>query len=293
MLVDPTYPLLAVMVVSLVLVQVNQRLASPSLAILNRWLRWLIFSFGTAVVIQEFQVVDRPFWVLVALCCVVWFLLETLYNWLAISALSQSPMPLFPNYVINPGGDEWPVQKRMTLVRDQLRAEGYKHLQALRAEMAPGIFLRVSVYEHPKTSLRLQIMFMPQPSGAVCMSVVATSLSTSGHRLVTDNLHIPFGGFYPENWHVLRSPWTRSVEKLIRLHQKRVRQFGEDMVLIQNSPLSDIEQSQRELDHYNTDMGFLFGNSDREEFGKITHHGRYRVWKEIWMLDYFGRSFRY
>ena len=31
----------------------------------------------------------------------------------------------------------------------------------------------------------------------------------------------------------------------------------------------------------------------REENGKITYEGRYRVWKEIWMLNYLGRSARY
>ena len=27
--------------------------------------------------------------------------------------------------------------------------------------------------------------------------------------------------------------------------------------------------------------------------GKFTHEGRYRVWKEIWMLNYLGRSAKY
>ncbi len=27
--------------------------------------------------------------------------------------------------------------------------------------------------------------------------------------------------------------------------------------------------------------------------GKITYEGRYRVWKEIFLLNYFGRSVRY
>ena len=33
--------------------------------------------------------------------------------------------------------------------------------------------------------------------------------------------------------------------------------------------------------------------AEREDLGKFTHEGRYRVWKEIWMLNYFGRAARY
>ena len=41
------------------------------------------------------------------------------------------------------------------------------------------------------------------------------------------------------------------------------------------------------------ELGFLHPHPEREDFGKITHEGRYRVWKEIWMLNYLGRSARY
>ena len=43
----------------------------------------------------------------------------------------------------------------------------------------------------------------------------------------------------------------------------------------------------------NTELGFLHPAGKREDLGKFTHEGRYRVWKEIWMLNYLGRSARY
>ena len=57
--------------------------------------------------------------------------------------------------------------------------------------------------------------------------------------------------------------------------------------------MADINLSQHQLDQLNTEMGFLVAQPEREERGKITQQGRYRVWKEIWTLDYFGRSARY
>jgi hypothetical protein len=47
------------------------------------------------------------------------------------------------------------------------------------------------------------------------------------------------------------------------------------------------------LEKINTELGFLFPQAEREEFGKISHEGRYRVWKEYWMLSYFGKSVQY
>ena len=95
------YLLLAGILASIALAQINQRLASPLLAIADRWLRWGVFSLGAARVCSDYQLVDRPFWVLTILAFALWFLGETLYHWIAISALSASSLPLFPRYVAN------------------------------------------------------------------------------------------------------------------------------------------------------------------------------------------------
>jgi hypothetical protein len=54
-----------------------------------------------------------------------------------------------------------------------------------------------------------------------------------------------------------------------------------------------LNDAQRELDRVNTELGFLNPQGAREDHGKISHEGRYRVWKEIWMLNYLGRAARY
>ncbi len=62
---------------------------------------------------------------------ILWFLGETLYNWLAITAHSLSPLPLFPRYTVNVTGEEWPVQPRLLKVREWLKAQGFRQVQAL------------------------------------------------------------------------------------------------------------------------------------------------------------------
>ncbi len=287
------YLLLAAIVLSLAIVQLNFRYASPLLAIADRWLRWLIFSFGAAHFCLFLELVNRPYWVLVAAFFFIWFLGETLYHWLAISALSVSPLPLFPRYAINTSGEEWPVQPRLLKVREWLRAQGLRQVQALKAEVGGGLYLRVSIYQDAASTLRVQVTFLPQNNGAIGLCYTLTSITDAGERYITDNLTVPFAGFYPENWFVERRPWSRSLARLLERHRARLLAAKVTAVSLSNEPLNDLNFAQNELDRLNTELGFLHPHPEREDFGKITHEGRYRVWKEIWMLNYLGRAQRY
>src|SRR3954470_22547016 len=162
-----TYLIIALMLASLVLMQINLRLASPILSIVDRWLRWFVISFGAAQLVREFGWIDRPFWALSLSFFLLWALCETLYNWVAITAHSLSPMPLFPRYAVNTTGEEWPVQPRLLRIREWLRSHGFRQVQALKAEIAPSVYLRVSVYQDTAATIRIQVMFIPQASGAI------------------------------------------------------------------------------------------------------------------------------
>lgn len=287
------YLILGALLVWLVVAQVNQRRGSPLLAIAERWLRWIVFAFGSAQACVRFELIDRPFWVLVVVFFLVWFLGETLLNWLSIHALSVSPLPLFPRYVPNLAGDEWPTQPRALQLRDELRGLGYKQMRAVKAEVGGGIYLRVSVYQDATGHERVQVTFIPQASGTVTICLSVTSVTENGSRYVTDNLYVPFAGFYPENWYVERFPLCRSLRKLLERHRARLAATKEKIVTMEIDPVADMNSTQQELDRLNTELGFLHSHQDREDLGKITHEGRYRVWKEVWMLNYLGRSARY
>jgi hypothetical protein len=290
---DLTYLIFGATIVSFALFQINLRLASPVLAIVNRWLRWIIFATGGALIATYYGWIERPYWVVALGLVLIWFLGETLYNWLAIKALSLSDLPLFPKFSANLSGDEWPTNPRLLRLRDWLRGQNFKQVQALKAEVGPGLQLRVSIYQDVAAVTRAQITFLPQVNGAIAVCCSLSTQTVSGYRYVTDNLFLPFGGFYPENWLVERRPWTRSLEKLLKRHRARLVSAREMTLPWNTEPLTDLNAQQRELDKVNTELGFLLPHSDREDFGKMSYEGRYRVWKEIWLLNYFGRSARY
>ncbi len=283
-------PLVALL---LLLFYINLRIASPMLAIPIRWLRWILFALFAAQANGQLALIDRPAWVVAAAAFLLWFLVESAFNWLKVSAISLSPLPLFPRYVVNSSGDEWPTQKRLLKVRDWLRDSRYTPVQALKAELGGGIWLRTSVHQNHDNTIRLHTLFVPQESGAITVCFSVATRTAAGRRYVTDNLYIPFGGFYPESWHVERTPWRRGLQALVARHQARLAQAGEPLMAWDNSPIDDINQQQQQMEMINTELGYLLPHADREEYGKITPEGRFRVWKEAWLLDYLGVAQRY
>lgn len=290
---DPLYPIGGALVVYLVLAQANLRFASPVIAIVNRWLRWGLIATGLAKVSTDFGFIDRSYGVQVAIFFLLYFLLETVYRWLEVRAVSVSPLPLFPRFAVNSSGEEWPTHPRLLRMRDWLRSQSFRQVQALRAEVAPGVYLRLSVYQDADGFLRLQVMFLPQPNGAISVCYTLSSQTVNGYRYITDNLHLPFGGFYPETWIVERNPWRRSLKTLVERHRTRLSRHKEPLLAWSDDALSDLNAQQRELERINTELGFLLPMAEREEKGKMTAEGRYRVWKEIWLLNYLGVTGRH
>jgi len=283
-------PLVALL---LLLFYINLRIASPMLAIPIRWLRWILFALFAAQANSQIGFIDRPAWVVATTAFLIWFLVESAFNWLKVSAISLSPLPLFPRYVVNSSGDEWPTQKRLLKVRDWLRDNRYAPVQALKAELGGGIWLRTSVHQNHDNTTRLHTLFVPQESGAITVCFSVATRTAAGRRYVTDNLYIPFGGFYPESWHVERTPWRRGLPALVERHQARLARAGEPLLAWDSSPIDDINQQQQQMEMINTELGYLLPHADREEYGKITPEGRFRVWKEAWLLDYLGVAQRY
>ena len=277
----------------LALFYINLRVASPLLAIPIRWMRWILFALFAAATNERLNLIDRGFWAVAGSAFLLWFLVESGFNWLRVSAISLSPLPLFPKFVANTSGDEWPTHRRLLRVRDWLRSQGFAPVQALKAEVGGGIWLRVSVYQNRDRTIRLQVAFLPQDTGAITVCYSLATETQSGLRYVTDNFFLPFGGFYPENWLVDRSPWRRSLPEMVTAHSRRIVRAGEKPVTWDSDPLNDLNRQQLLMDQLNTELGFLLPLAEREEHGKITPEGRFRIWKEAWLLDYFGRAARY
>ena len=284
------YLLLITAVISVVLPILGSRFSMPLLLVLGRWLRWFVFAGVFAFTLSFFELSFRPYWVHYVTGLTVWFVLETGYNWVAIKALSRSDLPLFPDFELNKDGDEWPADKKFIELREWLRGGNYTRLSALKAELFEDTFLRASVYESPDKLTRIQILFLPKRKDGATACYTITTQGKDDRRLVTDNLYLPYGGYYPSEWEMSRKPLMGSLKRLLKLHNKRLVSSSLIPVPCEDEPLIELNDQQRTLERLNQETGFLVSRPLQEEEGKITSEGRYRLWKEMWMLAYLGKS---
>lgn len=284
------WALLFVALLTVLLPILSVRLSIPHFKVFSRWLRWGLFAVLFAIVLRVFELSFRPDWVHFVTGLALWFVLETGYNWIAIKALSRSELPLFPEFYVNEDGDEWPADKQFIEIKDWLREERYSRLSALKAELFEDSFLRASIYESADRLMRLQILFLPTRKGESSACYTITTYGENGERIITDNLYLPYGGYYPENWNMCRKPLIGSLKRLLVLHRKRVMKSKIQPIILEDDALSEVNDQQRILERFNVETGFLIPRARQEMDGKITSDGCYRLWKEMWFLAYFGRS---
>lgn len=294
MLTEPSelyqWLLFTVAVVTVLLPIMGNRFSVPVFMVLGRWTRWFLFGALFAYFLKTFELSFRPEWVHFITGMAIWFVLETGYNWIAIKALSRSELPLFPEFHVNADGDEWPADARFIELKDWLRRENYSRLKALKAELFEGTFLRSSIYESQDGLIRIQILFLPKRKGGATACYTISTCTKDGSRLITDNLFLPYGGYYPESWNICRKPLMGSLKRLLALHCKRLMTSKIQPIQVEDDALVELNDQQRILERLNLETGFLVPRPRQEEEGKITYEGRYRLWKEMWMLAYFGKS---
>lgn len=263
------------------------RRASPSLYTLSRWCRWLLIALALGSLATTFA--TQPLWALVLASFLFFFLIETGYNWLAIGQLSKSNIPLFPRWHKASQDIKWPKSLPMIRLREWLREKGFRRETYLEADIGHGASLPAATFLNAEATIRIQVVFLPTRQGEVAPSYSLSSLTQSGLRLITDNHYLPFGGFYPNAWRVERFPWRRSLPKLYQRHLERIEALHQPLANCGDNSVEDMNQRQEELEAINTERGFLMPRALRPTHGRITREGRYRLWKELWMINYLGR----
>ncbi|MGE9291760.1 MAG: hypothetical protein ACQKBT_12250, partial [Puniceicoccales bacterium] len=91
------------------------------LVLLARWLRWTLFGMGMAYLLREWGISGRPYWSLAPTFLLLWILVESIYAWLAVRALSLSNLPVFPTYRVSAREVNWPVEASYLKVKNEIR----------------------------------------------------------------------------------------------------------------------------------------------------------------------------
>jgi len=270
----------------------SSKLDHPALGIFSRWARWFLFTFGFSFTAVEFgwTMATGPLWNLLAISFLLWFLLESIYMWLAIRKFSMDDLPVFPKHVSLGGTREWPAQPYFIRVREWLRETGYEQIEATRAFLGEEDYLHTFHFENSEKTIRTQITFTQNGFNPPRAIFTFSSVTNSGKRQVTDNAFLPRAGVLPIHWRLKRMPLVRSLARLEEIHRSTMRDSGETFVAWEESPLEDANEQQRILEKTNVEKGILFAKNIRDKKGMFTQEGCYRMWLELWCLKYFGTT---
>ena len=268
----------------------NNNNDSIIIGIIIRWTRWALISLLVPYIILQIGWAQINYWRFCTICFLSWFLLESLYNWFAIKALSFSEVSLFPQYREMDKGGSWPTDNRFRKTKSWLQNNGFILEKSLFTPITDLLRLRCLIYQNLEKTIRLQIFFFPFRKKTIAMSISFQSVCSSQETIMTDNLSIPFGGYFPEKWTLNRFPKIRSIQSIYKKHQSILKKLNKQGKVFQDDALTYINQQQIELESCNEKNGFLVNRNDRNAHGQLTDEGRYRVWREIWFLSYLGIS---
>lgn len=261
------------------------------LKILNRWFLWIFFSIFIAQIAIALGCTSRPWGIIFMMAFLSWFIFETMYAWFAIGLINRSQIPLFPRFKVSHNNQKWPNQKDMILVRDWLREHRFTSIGTFQAQLIEDFKIYTRFFEDETRKIRFQAIFIPKQKGEIVAFLCFLSQAKSGVRYVTDNISLPYGGFYPQNLKVVRKPLMQSVEKLYKLHESRIQ--GDASIIpwgAEDEVLCDVNEQQSMTEQFNIQRKFVYPRHLQEKYGIITQDGRFRIWVEIWLLNYLGIS---
>ncbi|MBG30667.1 MAG: hypothetical protein CMI31_11800 [Opitutae bacterium] len=269
------------------------RFGEPLLEICARWSCLLAISFGVAYLLysmDESMVGRRPPWSIISFLLIGCLLFDTIRTWVKVRGFSHQDTPLFPRYTRNEDTDEWPADSTNIRLREWIQKNGYKQVEALHAYPFPELCIREFHFDSSDETIRFSVNFIPRGLDTIYVTYSASSISKEGDRYVTDNSLLPYGGCFPDKWKLVRRPLMRSPSRLLKRHEKRLVKSGKTFMPWLDLPLNDTKEQHRLLERTNEDRGILNPRPSWEQFGRFSQEGRYRMWKEILLLKYFGVS---
>ena len=281
-----TLLLLAVYCLSHIL---SKQLPIRIIRLFSHWARWLTFACAFSLMLTYFEWSNRADWVHFISGLAAWFILETLYYKISIHMLNISEMDLFPKYKNDTNENLWPINKEVLKIKDLLSEEGFKEEETLKAEIIAHLVIRQAVFLDETRKIRLNVLFIPNAKNEIKLFYSLFSHKTSGEYLLTDNQNMPFGGYYPDHWTVNRYPISHSLKKLLKKHREAMSESEGEWSVVEGDIRTKTNRLQWELEKKNREMGFL-NEPNREEKQQISSEGCFRIWIEMWLLAYFGKT---
>lgn len=256
--------------------------------ILLRWIRWIAIGVAFGSMLKLSIAPRSPYGLLVVTSCAFWFLFETFFTWRRVNRLRRVPMPFFPHFDELTAENIWPNSPSWRTSRDFLLKNGFHFEMLLKADFAGSLWLLCPVFCSEDRKTRMVVKF--QASGGQTLHGVFTlySITQKGQIILTENNPGVYGGYYPNHWNVLRRPLLQRLRPLLALHAHRVS--GQPLRPLEISALEENNDLQRQLREENLSRSFVIPAEQSQNQLQLSLDACYRIWLEIWLLRYFGRT---
>ena len=287
----PLYGLIFLTITTVVFFFLHRHFSLPVLRLMSQWLRWLTFACFFSWIIKSGFGSLRPDWLHFVTGLAIWFMIETLINRISIQLLNFSDIHLFPSYTSDSGENLWPIQSRAMHIKKILSEKDFRSIGIVKAQVHGHLKVRQALFLDADKAIRLGVVFIPNAQNRIQLYFSLCSVSESGKLYITDNQNMPFGGYYPEHWSVRRYPLCHSLNRLILKHRKRMNRADQKWLSLEedSTVVHSLNDNQRELERKNRQMGFLLYPKSKE--GKqISSKGCFRIWTEMWLLAYLGKT---
>lgn len=262
---------------------------SLGMQVVRRWFGFAALSCLCGYLLFKSGWLDRSLAVCVGVSALFLIFLETAYQWMLVRALSRSEWPLFPRFESIGTRGGWPVDRKILRIKERLESLGYRPIDILEAAIFPEFVVRMYVMENSAKTVRMQLLCLPRGRRTPSCFLSFVSVDAEGVRRITDNIAVPFGGYYPSNWRLERRPWVESPAILETVHRRGIDKNGFSPAPLELDPEEDVNASQNLLESVNRESGFLRSRHE-DSLDRISSDGRYRIWKEILLVNYLGRT---
>ena len=273
----------------LVLLILSKQLPMRIFGLMSHWFRWVTFACAFSFILTYLEWSSRPDWVHFISGLALWFVVETSFYKISIHMLNVSDMELFPKYKHDTSENLWPLTKEVLKIKEYLSKEGFKSEDILKAQIVSHLTIRQAVFLDEGQKIRLNVLFIPNANNETKLFYSLFSIQASGKTMITDNQNMPIGGYYPEHWIVNRFPVCHSLKQLLKKHRDLIRDNQEALVTLNEDVRTKTNCLQLELEKRNREMGFL-NLSNSEDRRRISPEGCFRIWTEMWLLAYFGKT---
>lgn len=262
---------------------------SLGIQVARRWFGFAALSCLCGYLLFKSGWLDRSLGVCLGVSALFLVLLETAYQWMLVRALSRSEWPLFPRFKSVGARSGWPVDRKILRIKERLESLGYRPADILEAAIFPEFVVRMYVMENRVKTVRIQLLCLPRGRRTPSCFLSFVSVDAAGVRRITDNIAVPFGGYYPANWRLERRPWVESPVRLEKIHRRGIEKSGFAATPLELDSEVDVNSSQDLLESVNRETGFL-RIRQADSLDRISSDGRYRIWKEILLVNYLGRT---